>query len=193
LTAAADAGPLPVAVIGDEVFQSAEQERTKAANGAVGFPDGVLFQQVREEALSEVFRVVSGEWSAGTRPEVGVDRIPIGAAKPFERGASLGGVCVAGLADEVPVGHRHPGVRAVGWRGLLPFARNHSIKGDGEALSGPRIGGKAEFAVSQHGSVIEPESATKTAGNNFLILDKILSVGLLTMFGEGSGVVGVGQ
>ena len=77
-----------------------QQEGTEPAFLRRDRGDGVAFQQPREKFLREVLGVF-GRITAP--PHVGVERMPVGLAKIFERGAGAGGVAASRRQHHRPV------------------------------------------------------------------------------------------
>src|ERR1019366_1143110 len=82
------------------MFQRAQQERAKPALARVGPAERFAFDQVSEELLSQILRVVRAVTLAA---DESVKRIPVGPAKFFQRRVRLRRRSMARLQPDTPV------------------------------------------------------------------------------------------
>ena len=90
----------PFPLVGEEVLESREQERAKTPPIAIGLGDRPFFEQVGEEGLRQVLRLVD---VVDTSTDVRIQRIPIVLAKLRERGSAILPVGIAGGEHDAPL------------------------------------------------------------------------------------------
>ena len=91
------------------MFQRRHQKRPEPALALLDGVEKVPPQQPREELLRQVLRVVRAIAFAAN---VGVERIPIGAAEPLQGFTRLGRFYAPSLQNDAPMGRRKPGLAA---------------------------------------------------------------------------------
>ena len=101
LSAAAFLRACLVPFVGEKMVHAGQQEGTEPAFLRRDGGDGVAFQQPREECLREVLGVFG---RIAAPPHVGVERMPVGLAEIFERGAGAGGVAARRRQHHRPMG-----------------------------------------------------------------------------------------
>jgi hypothetical protein len=74
--------PPAIPFVRDEVLERRQEERSEASAGAIDDAQRVLFQQLEEEALGQVFCVAGGVSRAA---QVGIERIPVLLAESRQR------------------------------------------------------------------------------------------------------------
>src|SRR5438552_5219651 len=77
LAAAPALGACPLAFVGEKVFQAREKEGTKLPSVGLHAPEGVSFEETKEELLREVLGLMR---AGALSPDEGIERIPIGRA-----------------------------------------------------------------------------------------------------------------
>jgi hypothetical protein len=92
-----------VALIGQEVLQRGQKERSKPPAQRLRLPDHLLVDELAEEALSKVFSAVVRNALA---PKERVERIPVALAEIRESGVGVVATFLSGPQDETPVRRR---------------------------------------------------------------------------------------
>ena len=103
--AAAFLSPLPIPLVGQEVFQRRQQERAKPSTLPLYRGEIVLFQEPRKERLGEVPRIV------GVMPAsayVLVERVPVGFAQSGQCGGRLRRAAITGRQHNAPASRGKP-------------------------------------------------------------------------------------
>ena len=89
-----------VPFVDEEILERTEEKSAKPPAIAVGVPKVFSFEKPDEEFLNQIRRVVR---VVSVTPDVGIERIPVGAAKTFQRFSGLRRVLLARLQHDAPV------------------------------------------------------------------------------------------
>ena len=92
-------------MVGHEPFEGHEEEGSEAAFFLVGGGKVILFDDLLEKALDEVFGIVRAVAEAA---DIGIKGIPIGAAKGLQGGASTLRIVSTRGEDSAPVSRGEP-------------------------------------------------------------------------------------